>query len=126
MAPPAPTTIVFAVVGALSRADLPTQCERVRNLVETTGAEVVLCDVSGLEGADAVAIDLLARLQLTVRRLGCRLRLHHPSMELCQLLAFAGLADVCGLGGLEIERQAEQREEPRRVEEEGELNDPPA
>lgn len=97
MAPPAPTTIVFAVVGALSRADLPAQCERVRNLVETSGAEVVLCDVSGLDAVDAVVIDLLARLQLTARRLGCRLRLRHPSAELCQLLAFAGLADVCGL-----------------------------
>jgi ABC-type transporter Mla MlaB component len=126
MAPPAPTTIIFAVVGALSRADLPTQCERVRDLVETTGAKIVLCDVSKLEGADAVAIDLLARLQLTVRRLGCRLRLRHPSAELCQLLAFAGLADVCGLGGVELGRQAEQWEEPLGVEEEGQLDDPSA
>jgi anti-anti-sigma regulatory factor len=125
MAPPAPITIVFAVVGAISRADLPTQCERVRNLVETTGAEIVLCDLSRLDVADAVAIDLLARLQLTVRRLGCLLCLRRPSAELCQLLAFAGLADVCGLR-VEVERQPEKREEPHGVEEERELDDPTA
>jgi anti-anti-sigma regulatory factor len=125
MAPPAPITIVFAVVGAISRADLPTQCERVRNLVEKTGAEIVLCDLSRLEVADAVAVDLLARLQLTVRRLGCRLRLRQPSPDLCRLLAFAGLAEVCGLR-FELERQPEKREESLGVEEERELDDPTA
>ncbi|MGH3037974.1 MAG: STAS domain-containing protein [Gaiellaceae bacterium] len=125
MAPAAPNTIVFAVVGALARADLPTQCERVRNLVETTGAEIVLCDLSRLEVTDAVAVDLLARLQLTVRRLGARLRLCDPSAELCQLLAFAGLGEVCGLR-VELERQPEKGEDPLGVEEERELDDPTA
>jgi anti-anti-sigma regulatory factor len=124
MAAPRPSTIVFAVGGSLARADLPALCNRVRVLLEASGAEVVLCDVGALVDADAVAIDALARLQLTARRLGSRVCLCHASEELQKLLAFTGFADVCGLR-LEPERQAEEREKPLGVEEERELDDPP-
>jgi anti-anti-sigma regulatory factor len=124
MAAPRPSTIVFAVGGSLARADLPALCNRVRVLLEASGAEVVLCDVGALVDADAVAIDALARLQLTARRLGSRVCLCHASEELQKLLAFTGFADVCGLR-LEPERQAEEREQPLGVEEERELDDPP-
>ena len=124
MAASEPTTIVFAVGGSLAPSDLPALCERVRFLLETSGADVVLCDVSGLVGVDAVALDALARLQLTALRLGRRLCVRHASRELRALLVFTGLAEVCGLT-LELERQAEQREERLRVEEEAELHDPP-
>jgi hypothetical protein len=46
---------------------------------------------------DAAAIDTLARLQLTARRLGLELRLRHASNELQDLLAFAGLREVLRL-----------------------------
>ena len=52
-----------------------------------------------------------------------RVCVRHPSRELRQLLLYTGLAEVCGLT-LELERQAEQREQRLRVEEEGELDDP--
>jgi ABC-type transporter Mla MlaB component len=116
---------VLAVDGALARADLPGLCARMRALLEATGAELVVCDVGALVGADAVAIDALARLQLTARRLGSRICVRRASPELRDLLAFTGLADLCGLR-LELERQAEERKDPLRVEEERELDDPPA
>jgi hypothetical protein len=78
----------------------------------------IVCDVSGLGSADAQIIDLLARLQLAAGRHGCLLRFVGTSAELGDLVSFCGLP-------LELERQAEKREEPLGVEEEGELADPP-
>jgi ABC-type transporter Mla MlaB component len=93
MAAPAPQTITFAIGGPITRDDLPALCERVCALLERSGADVALCDVSGLE-PDAVTIDALARLQLAARRHGCQVRLRRASAELRELLAFMGLADV--------------------------------
>jgi hypothetical protein len=63
----------------------------------------IVCDV-GTFPPDAAAIDTLARLQLTARRLGLELRLRHASNELQDLLAFAGLREVLRV---EPEGQAE-------------------
>ena len=57
------------------------------------GRTTIVCDV-GTFPPDAAAIDTLARLQLTARRLGLELRLRHASNELQDLLAFAGLREV--------------------------------
>jgi gamma-glutamyl:cysteine ligase YbdK (ATP-grasp superfamily) len=80
------------------------------------------CQVGGLD-ADAATLDLLARLQLSARRLGIEVRLLDATPELRELVAFAGLT-----GALPFEpgREAEQREEPLGVEEEGQLDDPAA
>jgi ABC-type transporter Mla MlaB component len=93
MAAPAPQTIAFAISGPILRADLPGLCHRVCTLFERSGADVALCDVSGVD-ADAVTIDALARLQLAARRHGGQVRLRHPSEELLELVAFIGLRDV--------------------------------
>ena len=53
----------------------------------------IVCDVRAFP-PDAAALDTLARLQLTARRLGLDLKLRHASNELQDLLAFAGLRDV--------------------------------
>ena len=113
--------IVFAVGSAFGRADLPALCERVGVLLEDGDAGVVLCDV-GAVVADAASVNALARLQLTARRLGAEIRLRHAADELQELLAFMGLVDVLRL---EPGRQAEEREQRLRVEEERELDDPP-
>ena len=63
-------------------------------------------------------VDLLARLQLQARRCGVELRLRRAPRELCELI------DLCGL--LEVLGQPVQREQLGRVEEEGQLGDPPA
>ncbi|MGZ6729320.1 MAG: hypothetical protein ACXVFC_08445 [Gaiellaceae bacterium] len=80
------------------------------------------CQVGGLE-PDAATLDLLARLQLSARRLGIEVLLLDATPELRELVAFAGLTGVLLF---EPGREAEQREEPLGVEEEGQLDDPAA
>jgi hypothetical protein len=70
---------------------------------------------------DAVTVDALARLQLSALRCGREIRLHDVSSQLRELIEFCGLREVLGV---EVRRQAEQREEPVRVEEERQLDDP--
>jgi hypothetical protein len=121
------------VVGApIGDGDAARLCERLSALARGSDAEVIVCDVSAL-AADARSIDALARLQLTARRLGRRIRLYRASRELDALLAFLGLDDVVGGGGparLDLFgrclRQAEEREQPRGVEERVDRDDAPA
>jgi ABC-type transporter Mla MlaB component len=89
----APEPLPFAIGGPIARTDLPGLCERVCALLERNGADLALCDVSGVE-PDAVTIDALARLQLGARRHGCRVRLRNASSELRELVAFMGLDEV--------------------------------
>ena len=84
--------------------------------------EKLSCDVRALR-ADVAAVDALARLQLAARQAGFELRLIHASTELRCLIRFTGLGDVLRV---ERERQPEQREQRRRVQEEAELDDPAA
>jgi hypothetical protein len=76
-------------------------------------------DVGSL-AANAVTVDVLARLTLAHRRAGVELTLVGASGGLEELVEFMGLGDVLGL---EARRKAEQGEEPVRVEEERELGD---
>jgi len=82
----------------------------------------IVCDVGAL-APDAAAVDALARLQLTARRLGYEICLRDASVDLRDLLDFIGLRDVLRV---EAEGQAEQREQALGVEEERELDDPPS
>ena len=82
----------------------------------------IVCDVGAL-APDAVAVDALARLQLTARRLGLEIRLRDASSELQDLLTFVGLRNVLRV---EAGGQAEQREQRLGVEEEREVDDPTA
>jgi ABC-type transporter Mla MlaB component len=93
MAAKAPQTIVFAIDGPITRADLPGLCTRVCGLLAESGAEVALCEVVGVE-PDAVTIDALARLQVAARRNRCQVRLRNASSELIELIGFMGLTDV--------------------------------
>jgi hypothetical protein len=81
----------------------------------------ILYDVRGLP-ADGATLDRLARLRLGALRTGRELRLCNASNALVALAAFAGIAEALRL---EPERQPEEREQRLRVEEEGELLDPP-
>jgi ABC-type transporter Mla MlaB component len=93
MAGPDPRTISFAVTGPIAPADLPGLCERVCGLLANSGADIALCDVSGVV-PDCATVDALARLQLAARRHGCQVRLRGASEELVELVAFMGLRDV--------------------------------
>jgi hypothetical protein len=80
--------------------DIPLLCRRARVLLERSEAELVVCDVGALVEPDAVAVEALARVWLTVRRLGHRVRLRRSCHELEELLAFMGLAEVLCEAGL--------------------------
>lgn len=81
---------------------------------------LLVCDLRELRDLHLGTVGFLARLQLSARRLGCELRLRNASGELLELLSLAGLE-----GALPVEsgRQPEEREDPCRVEKEGELGD---
>jgi len=81
----------------------------------------VYFDCAGLPRPTAATIDRIARLKLAARRNGCELELSNADSDLVELLCFVGLARVLGL---ELEGQAEQREQPSCIQEEGELDDP--
>ena len=93
MAVPGLPTAAFVIRGPISRADLPGLCERVCARLAESRADVVRCEVDGVE-PNAVTVDALARLQLAARRNGCRVRLCGASNELLELVAFMGLEDV--------------------------------
>jgi hypothetical protein len=83
--------------------------------------------VAGLTNSDLATVDDLARLQLIARRLGITVELHDAPDELRELLDLAGLREVVRCSEplpVEVRRQAEQREKPRRVEEEADPGDP--
>jgi hypothetical protein len=72
--------------------------------------------------ADLEIVDALARLQLAARRNGRRVVVTRADDDVVELIELCGLREVLPV---EPQRQAEQREERRRVEEERELGDPP-
>jgi len=111
------------VEGPLALADLPRLCERLHAISTATGSDEVVCDVGAVTAIDARTVDALARLQLTARRLGCRIRLRGEPPALRDLLAFFGLSDA--VPSVEPVGQPEQREHPRGVEERVEADDPP-
>jgi ABC-type transporter Mla MlaB component len=90
---PEPSSIVFAVGGRITRADVPRLNDALAALLEHADADVVICDVGALVRPDAIAVDALAHLQLTARQRSSTIRLRHASPELCELIAFMGLSE---------------------------------
>jgi ABC-type transporter Mla MlaB component len=88
-----PRAVSLRISGPLERAALPALFARTCALLEAEDAQIVRCEVAGVE-ADAVAIDALARVALAARRRGCGVRLCGASEELLALVAFLGLADL--------------------------------
>lgn len=108
---------MLVLAGPVARDEVAGLCEDVRALLEGSRAGVVVCDVGGLGPPGLGAVDLLARLQLTARRAGGRIRLRDPDPALGALLGLVGLR-------FEVERQPEQREPAPGVEEAVEPGDP--
>ena len=120
---------VLVVGGRVGPGDVAGLCARLHAALEDERVEVVVCDVGAVVRPDAATIHALARLQLTARRRGARIRLARASPELRELLAFAGLADVVPAGPLlrlQAVRQPEEREQALGVEERVEPHDPAA
>ncbi|MEU0334780.1 STAS domain-containing protein [Streptomyces sp. NPDC006193] len=108
---------VLVLPGPVGRAEAARLCAGLRALLEGGGAGVVVCDVGGLGPPGLAAVELLARLQLTARRAGGRIRLRNPDPALCALLDLVGLR-------LQVEGQAEEGEPAPGVEEAVETGDP--
>ncbi|MGZ8629814.1 MAG: STAS domain-containing protein [Actinomycetota bacterium] len=118
------TIVVFD--GSIGRAAIAAFCARARTTMELADPGPVVCDVRGLTEPDAVAIEALARLQLTAHRLGRYIELRDACGELMALLTLAGLRDAIAVAersGVEPIGQPEQREEMRGVEEEADAGD---
>jgi ABC-type transporter Mla MlaB component len=115
--------------GPVARDAIPAMCERARRLLEGCDAGPVACDVGALAEPDAITIDALARLQLTARRLGCRVELRSACEELEDLLTLTGLLGVLTVGGAVVASaveacwEPELREQALRVEEEADPGD---
>ena len=119
---------VDLVIGsAITPCDVPGLCERVRDLLARD--RTIVCDVAALVEPDLGTVDALARLQLTVKRLGGTIELRGATARLEELLALSGLEEVlplCPELCVEVFGQAEEREEPLGVEEEADPGDGPA
>jgi hypothetical protein len=94
--------IVLELIGRITPADVPLLCAQLRAQVVTdmgpdagpdTRTGDVVCDVGGLTVADLTAVNAVARLRLTARRLGRNVRLRNAGRELILLLDFVGLGD---------------------------------
>jgi ABC-type transporter Mla MlaB component len=122
-----PTTGLFVIAGPIGDGDTPRLCERLQIIISCSDGELIFCDVGALP-ANVRTIEALARLQLTARRHGRRIRLQRASRELQQLIEFVGLSEVLAARPALRGRRsghAEEREHPRGVEEGVDRDDPP-
>jgi ABC-type transporter Mla MlaB component len=83
----------LTIRGPLRREDLPGLYARVCGRLAELPAGDVACGVTGL-GADAVALEALARLQLAARGQGRRVLLVGASPALLDLVDLTGLTEV--------------------------------
>ena len=99
-------------------------CARVYATLSTMDVRCLVCDVSALDDADELALEVVARLQLTAKRAHASMRLVGVGSRLDALLVGAGLADVIGAGrsGPEVDGHAEHREQ-RGIDEEVDTGD---
>jgi ABC-type transporter Mla MlaB component len=114
------------ISGPVSAEQVAPLCGRVAGLLERSDADLVICDVGALDDPDAATVDLVARLQLTSRRLGRKVRLLDACGELQDLIELTGLSEFVSYSedlGLEPEGNAEKWEQPSGVEEEGDPAD---
>ncbi len=83
------------------------------------GRAPIVVDAGAL-APDVATVDALAGMQLAARRLGAEIMLRNATGGLVALIGFAGLDEVLRV---EPGREPEEREDPGRVQEEGELGD---
>jgi hypothetical protein len=114
---------VLQVGPDVARMDVAMHCDRLAALVGDQRPDVVICDVSSLTQPTAAAVEVLARLRLAARRLGCELRFYGAGRGLRDLVALTGLSAALGLVGTG-EGQPEQREQALDVEEVADGLDP--
>jgi anti-anti-sigma regulatory factor len=120
-AEPAPSPPqLWTLDAALDRDDIPELCASFAEMVRLRRPVVVICDVTAVDRPRMAIVDALARLRLIAERLGSGIVLRGAGTHLRQLILLTGLTDVLPSELdrlLDLRRQAEQREQPRRVQE---------
>ncbi|MER5772236.1 STAS domain-containing protein [Streptomyces sp. NPDC001985] len=91
-------TVVVRISGRVLPGDVSRLCEELSARAAETAATEVICEVGALAPADLAAVEALARLRLTARRLGCRTRLRGAGPELLALLGLLGLGVLAEAG----------------------------
>lgn len=86
--------IIFTAGGSIDRADIPTICQNARGAIAQSEPETIVFDMAALVHADAVVVEALARLHLTLKRLGCTLQIRNLRPHMQELVEFMGLNDV--------------------------------
>ncbi|MGW3949945.1 STAS domain-containing protein [Streptomyces sp. NPDC004752] len=108
---------MLVLTSPVARDEVTGLCDDLRGLLEATGLGIVVVDVGGLGPPGLGAVDLLARLELTARRAGGRIRLRDADPALRALLDLVGLR-------FQMERQVEQGEPASGVEVAVQTGDP--
>lgn len=90
---------LMRITGSITPADVQRLCEELSGLLRDDGsgrapAPEVICDAGGLAPVNLTAVDALARLHLTARRRGSRIRLRNAGPELLALLVLVGLPEL--------------------------------
>ncbi|MEU1198315.1 STAS domain-containing protein [Streptomyces sp. NPDC005813] len=112
------TPAVLVLPGLVTRDEVPRLCDDLLARLTAVGGGVVVCDVAGIGPPGLAVVDALARLELTARRAGGRIRLRDPDPALRGLLALVGLR-------FETEGEPEEREPAGGVQEAVETGDAP-
>ncbi len=89
-----PTTLIVTMRGLIDRQAASRLGDEVGDLLRTTGARQLVCDVGGVIRTDAATVDAVCRIKVMARRVGCRVLVRHASPELVELLDLMGLCEV--------------------------------
>ena len=95
--PPEFEPAVFVIDGPIRRDQIPDLCARLRAFCDEAPGVELVCDVGLLGDPDAVAVDAMARLQLTAIRSERRIRFRGPCDQLGELIRMMGLRDALPL-----------------------------
>jgi anti-anti-sigma regulatory factor len=91
---PGSPAAVLVLSGTVGPADVAALCAEVARLLDGSRGRVIMCDVAALAGPGLAAVEALARLKLTVDRLGHRIRFCRVPREMLELLVLTGLDEV--------------------------------
>lgn len=120
------SSIVLVISGPVASDQVVPLCGRVTSLLERSDADLVVCDVGALDDPDAATVDLVARLQLSARRLDRKVRLLDACGELQDLIELTGLSEFVSYSpdlDLQPRGSAEEGEKAGGVKEKGDAGD---
>lgn len=91
---PGSPAVLLVLSGTVGPGDVAALCAEVAGLLDGSRGLAIQCDVAALAGPGLAAVEALARLKLTVARLGHRIRFCRVPREMLELLVLTGLDEV--------------------------------